>query len=66
MRCYRGGKKHKFRPRYTEEPNTMLPMLLGSGAKVRGGSDLHDLLTIKIYKGDVCEWCGKIVNNKED
>ena len=51
-RCYNGGERHKFEPRYDEAP---------SDCKFKGASgfDLRRLLFYDIYVKDVCVWCGK-------
>ncbi len=64
-RCYRGGKLHKFRPRYDETKSAVdmskVERLSGFGA----GNVLDSLRDHQIiYKGDVCVWCGKVVNNQ--
>jgi hypothetical protein len=62
-RCYNGGTKHKFLPRYTEQPT-------GQAIKSTGGfygtmvdhstyiNDLRKLTILKVYVCDICEWCG--------
>lgn len=64
-RCYNGGNRHKFTPRYTTESKP--------GGEIESGrtSTKVALELIKacshtktIYHGDVCEWCGKVVNEK--
>ena len=61
-RCYNGGNKHKFSSRYSEQPRNI-------DISNAGGMTVYDVKRLTIYneyKGDVCEWCGKVVNvNKE-
>jgi len=57
-RCYNGGNRHNFKPRYTEK-NRNLEL------SEYTGRDLRHLLTLNVYVGDVCVWCGKTVNDKE-
>jgi hypothetical protein len=55
-RCTNGGKQHQFRPRYTEQDRGWsLNSIKGSSP-----SELRDLMTLKIYAYDICEWCGEI------
>ena len=59
-RCYNKGNHHNFKPRYNEthgipgdlKAETISPELT-EALKTR----------TKMYKGDVCGWCGKVVNN---
>ncbi len=53
-RCYNGGPKHKFQPRYSEEP---LPIESLDVARA-SVSALKALLIRKRYVMDVCVWCG--------
>jgi len=64
-KCYNGGKKHNFRPRYTkkyssghlkiDEPSIITP---------------EQIKAIKIeeefYHCDVCTWCGKVINKQKE
>ena len=54
-RCYKGGKKHKFRERYTEVP------LLYKKIKTERMTpeSMKNLLVYNKYVGDICVWCGK-------
>ena len=59
-RCYNGGKKHKFIPRYSEVP-------IGD-CEFKGvisHAVLKRLIVTKIYICDICEWCGEKIK-KED
>jgi len=61
-KCYNGGSKHNFEPRYDEVP---------SGYEWRSSypppvaEDLKNLTTHKKYVKDICTWCGKGVLKKE-
>jgi len=63
-RCYNGGQRHDFRPRITEHFRPY-PINLGGGASLTS-----EALTAMLswgerkytYHGDVCAWCGKVVN----
>lgn len=59
-RCYNGGDKHKFEPRYSEKP---------TGMGIQGGFSgsyrcLKAIMTYQIYEHDICKWCGKVVRNE--
>ena len=60
MRCYRGGNKHKFEPRYTEEPSTV-----DSFEGKTTTSELRKLMVLQKYVCDVCVWCGKTARVEE-
>jgi len=53
MRCYRGGHKHKFEPRYDEVPRDSYK---GSYTSLE---ELKAFLVYKVYVKDICVWCGK-------
>jgi len=57
-RCYGGGNQHKFEPRYDETPRG-----IGMGATVSyfDLDELRAFLTLKIYKKDICVWCGETI-----
>jgi len=52
-RCYNGGNKHKFKPRYDEQPRG------GWAEEIYNIEDARKLLTYRIYVKDICTWCGK-------
>lgn len=63
-RCYNGGKQHRFQPRVTE--NIVPPKL---GEFHGNGYVAVDLIkaglgtqVLEVYHGDVCCWCGAVVN----
>jgi hypothetical protein len=59
-RCYNGGNKHNFQPRYDEKFNPT--KFRGEGYDI---SDLQKLFTDYTYVKDVCVWCGKEIKRKE-
>ena len=61
-RCYNGGKRHKFSPRYTEIPmNRAL-----NQSEIILSRNVRGLMVYEKYVGDICEWCGKIIKIKEE
>ena len=56
-RCYNGGTQHKFEARFEEKPR----ILERFKASVIDVEKLRKLITINIYLGDICVWCGKTV-----
>lgn len=61
-RCYNGGTRHNFKPRYTEQAN---PLMRRAEGKFCTASEVRSLMVLRVYAGDVCTWCGKVVNSKE-
>ena len=57
-KCYEGGQKHKFQPRYTEKERESLNL---TEVKYISAEEFRDLITLNIYVHDVCVWCGKVV-----
>lgn len=59
-RCYNGGNKHKFEPRYTEVSNGGIELKCSriTPEKIRA------MLINKQYVCDVCTWCGKIIKKE--
>ena len=57
-RCYNGGNKHKFVPRYIERERKTTP---GLSIERIFPNDLRKILTLNIYVYDICEWCGKTI-----
>lgn len=53
-RCYNGGNRHNFKPRYDEQPN-----LKFNGGHFQGCEDIRSFMVINIYVKDLCVWCGK-------
>jgi len=62
-KCYQGGNRHKFEPRFTEEPNSSL-YEGHMKAKGFGLDELQTLLSLKVYLFDICEWCGKKIKEE--
>jgi len=56
MRCYKGGNKHKFEPRYDEVPRGDITSIKGSYSTLR---ELKTFFVYKVYVKDICVWCGK-------
>jgi len=55
-RCYNGGSRHNFSGRYSERPAGL------EFESVRCSSErLRSLMYYRVYKHDVCNWCGKVV-----
>lgn len=52
-RCYNGGNKHNFKPRYSEKPNS-------KNLRIRNSLNPRAMMYYDVYEYDVCEWCGKI------
>lgn len=69
-RCYKGGIRHKFSPRY----HTVGPTdhAMESLSRIFGESDTADLpecidaACTQQYIYDICEWCGKIVKEHQN
>ena len=65
-KCYHGGLQHRFEPRITEE---RIPPDVSRLGKFEGThADMEMMLkagtkVIETYHGDVCVWCGLIVNS---
>ena len=64
-RCYNGGRKHKFKPVYTEHPmqpalsDDVIFALMEDANNVDETFDMREFLVFKEYVGHVCEWCGQ-------
>lgn len=62
-RCYKGGTKHKYKPRYDEldQDSGMIEArgVMGPNAMRRMG--LRD-----VYVRDICVWCGKTIERKDN
>lgn len=54
-RCYNGGSKHNYKPRYEEKPYPGPVKATGLG---------RSLIYFDIYVHDICTWCGKTVEKK--
>ena len=58
MKCYNGGLKHNFKPRYDEKP---------SGYELSGrmaASEARKMMIVEVYVKDICIWCGKEINKR--
>lgn len=60
-RCYNGGNKHKFKPRYKEIDNKDIYEI---GFQDGNLKDIRKILYYNQYVCDVCVWCGKITKEK--
>ena len=56
-KCYSGGNRHNFQPRYSEIPSQINKV----NSTGMDGDELKSLLTLKVYNGDICSWCGKVI-----
>lgn len=55
-KCYCGGKRHNFEPRYSEKPALDIKFKYNCTAK-----EARSFMFYKIYEHDICIWCGKTV-----
>lgn len=63
-RCYNGGNRHKFSPRWAIESKPVGDLDLGRSSRQAALEMVKAFSHRKeTYHGDVCEWCGKVVNN---
>lgn len=70
-RCYHGGPLHQFEARFTVIPGSQpvpenIDEILwhcSDGRKPEIISAFHGGAK-KLYRGDVCVWCGKVVNEQ--
>ena len=61
-RCYNGGKKHNFKPRYDEQTHDKFEYVQTDRMSP---DDIKRLLTLNVYVRDVCTWCGKPIEKKK-
>lgn len=59
-KCYKGGSKHKFKPRY-EEHDIRSDFVDRMSVRTPNVNDLRKVLLREVYVRDVCEWCGKTI-----
>ena len=59
-KCYNGGKRHKFEPRYDEVPRKVQSF----EADWITSSQMRSLLVYTVYVRDVCVWCGKTIERE--
>lgn len=59
-RCYNGGQKHKFEPRYDE-------VQIGGDIEAKGMSseDYRSLMLRNVYLFDICVWCGRRIDKND-
>jgi len=60
-RCYNGGTKHNFQPRYSEKDRSDITKLKG---QFEDSEEARRFITLKIYVCDICEWCGERIKNE--
>lgn len=60
-RCYNGGTKHKFRPRYSDKERQNLEKIKVISADAE---EFRKFLTLSVYECDICVWCGKKVSKE--
>jgi hypothetical protein len=64
-RCYNGGKKHKFEPRYSKESYPTIDSAEGVRSVIAFKEILESTKHTKIqYIKDICVWCGKTINKE--
>ena len=67
-RCYQNGNKtkHNFESKVTTESTPVLAEFVNKLTHLKGYglSEIIESLKSEVYHGDVCKWCGKIVNRK--
>ena len=56
-RCYNGGNKHKYSPRFTSKPNSNIKF---KTVWYLSADDFKKILYYTEYLYDICEWCGNI------
>ena len=59
-KCYNGGTKHNFMPRYSERRNTN---------EIEYGwyitpVEFRKFIYYTVYEKDICTWCGKETKNE--
>ena len=64
-RCYNGGDKHKYTPRYTTSPIDNAAEAINNICKYNASigvttltHQLVDSTQHRLYLGDICVWCG--------
>lgn len=60
-KCYNGGNKHNFQPRYTEMATGISPTKISGMTTTEEVKSLRSLCINNVYIGDICVWCGKVV-----
>lgn len=71
-RCYHGGPQHRFEKRYTALPGAESLPTGADLSMILANTYNEDTLKLieamrgerKLYRGDVCVWCGKVVNEQ--
>ena len=60
-RCYNGGLRHKYQPRYSWIRHLGAVNIESVSVEVT-----RTLTHNQVYKGDVCVWCGNVVNDQNN
>jgi hypothetical protein len=60
-RCYNDGTQHNFSARYSQH-NKSISTRTAFWYSSESATPPQDE-EIETYHGDVCQWCGKVVNN---
>ena len=60
-RCYHGGQQHCFEAVFEQRPLDF-PFSSFKGSTYAIREILDRMTTPTVYKGHVCRWCGKTVN----
>ena len=61
QRCYNGGAQHNFRARYSQH-NKTTPTETAFWYRTGDAAVPLQDEEIETYHGDVCQWCGAVVN----
>jgi hypothetical protein len=59
-RCYNGGNRHNFQPRFDEVDRQRVTQL----QNVPSAEDLRRIITLNVYVRDVCVWCGETIERQ--
>lgn len=60
-RCYNGGRQHKFKPRFTTAPAFTSANIIAKGYDE---AEIKEMLSYKVYTGEVCAWCGAVISQQ--
>ena len=61
-RCYNGGSRHSFKPRYEEIPSRGVDF---ETSWHFDAAEFRKMVYSKVYIHDICTWCGKKVKKDE-
>ena len=64
-RCYNGGNKHNFQPRYSEKPSDQHSDISAKNSitSIDFITAVRKLMYYDVYIHDICVWCGITINN---